>query len=86
VFSGGFRKKRDFKLRAVIRQPHKSARSRCICARKRSGLAKNLSTVFVDNDVHILQKVNLSGIGAMPFARALKKYATLNIIIINSLL
>jgi hypothetical protein len=40
----------------------------------------------VDNDVHILQKVNLSGIGAMPFARALKKYATLNIIIINSLL
>jgi hypothetical protein len=45
-----------------------------------------LSTVFVDNDVHILQKVNLSGIPAMPFARTLKKYATLNRIIINSLL
>jgi len=48
-------------------------------------LQKNLSTVFVDNDVHILQKMNLSGIPAMPFALALKKYAAINFIIINRL-
>jgi hypothetical protein len=42
----------------------------------------------VDNGVHTLQEVDLSGIPAMPFSLALKNYATLksneiNVININ---
>jgi hypothetical protein len=54
VLRAGSIKKRDFKPRAPIRQPAGALYRALFSCRAPTGLAKKLSTVFVDNDVHTL--------------------------------